>query len=372
MATSVRGGLLAALVAVLAASPAAASFQAADLIYIPAVAQTSGSGAAVWRTDLSITNVDEEPIDVAMVYLPSGLASNAGFFADRTYWLGGREDDGFGFIDESLADIPPNGTVVLRDIVGEYWVDQAGLNGLGGMVIFAYEADTLEDDGTRVNRNAVANARIYNDTSLWEPDPDGHGFIEADASFGQGMPGVPWYNVADAGAVSDERDLSFMVLVGGEENDRYRYNVGLLNVSDPQTQITVALQAFQPDGEPYLNDAGDPLVAIQTVPILAHLQWFRAFSTLWGVEDVEGSMIKVSILGWTSTSPDPVVGMVVYGSLIDQSVNDPTTIMGAFAYPYDIDCIWSDGGGGGATPKALSARRPLDIAPRWSVDSRSD
>jgi len=364
MTTPVRGVLLTAAAILLVTAPALASFQAADLIYIPAAAQTAGTGAAVWATDLYITNVDQVAIDVAMVYLPSGLTSNGGYFVDRTFWLGGREEDGFGFINEALADIPPNGTVVLRDVVGEYWVDQAGLNGLGGMVIFAYEADTLEDDGTRVFRNAIANARIYNDTLLWEPDPDGHGFTEEPASFGQSMPGVPWYNVADPAAISDERDLTYMVLTGGEETDRYRYNVGLFNVSDPQTQITVALEAFQANGEPYVDDEGNPLIALQTVPVLAQLQWFRAFSTLWGLDEVESAIIKISFVAWQSSSPDPVPGFIAYGSMIDNSVNDPTTIMGAFGEPYDVECVWPGGGGTPAAPTGRVGRRPMDVAPR--------
>lgn len=364
MTTPVRGVLVVALMALLTAPPALASFQAADLIYIPVVAQTAGAGAAVWRTDLFITNVDDAPIDVAMVYLPSGLASNAGYLSDRTLWLGGREADGFGFVNEALADIPPNGTVVLRDVVGEYWVDQAGLSGLGGMVVFAYEADTLEDDGTRVYRNAIANARIYNDTSLWRPNPDGHGFVERPASFGQEVPGVPWYNVADPAAVSDERDLTYMVLTGGEESDLYRYNVGVLNVSDPQTQITVALEAFQANGEPFVDDDGNARIAIQTVPPLAHLQWFRVFSTLWDIDEVESAIIKISFVAWSSTAPEPVPGFVAYGSMVDNSVNDPTTVMGAFGDSYDVQCVWPDGGGTPAAPIGSPSRRPLDIAPR--------
>ena len=363
MSTPLRG-VLATVAALLVVAPAMASFQAADLIYIPAAAQTTGSGTSHWKTDLYITNVDEVAIDVAMVYLPSGLVSNASYFVDRTYWLGGREEDGFGFVNEVLAGIPPNGTVVLRDLIGEYWVDQAGLNGMGAMVVFAYEADTLEDDGTRVYRNAIANARVYNDTTRWERDPDGHNFTEEPVSYGQQMPGVAWYNLADPAAVGDDFDYTFMILVGGEETARFRYNLGVLNASDPQTQITITIQAFQANGEPYLDDEGNELITLQVVPIGAHLQWYRVFSTLWDLEEVEMAMIKVSFVGWTSTAPEPIPAFITYGSLIDESSDDPTTILGSFAYPYDIECMWDGGGTTASAKTGRISRRPVEISPR--------
>ncbi len=109
---------------------------------------------------------------------------------------------------------------------------------------------------------------------------------------------------------------------------------------------------------------GEPLIALQTVPILAHLQWYRVFSTLWDLEEVEAAMIKVSFVAWSSTAPDPIPALITYGSLIDEVSDDPTTVMGAFADPYDIDCMWN-GGGTPVTPKpGRISRRPAEIAPR--------
>ena len=118
----IRKGLLSALVVVLStgAVPAAAQFLAADLIYLPAVTHTNGEDESRWRSDVFLTNVEEDvDIDIAMVYLPTGLASNTEAFSDRSTWLGGRDSDEFGFVNTELADIPPGGTVVLRDLVGD-------------------------------------------------------------------------------------------------------------------------------------------------------------------------------------------------------------------------------------------------------------
>jgi len=365
MLTPSKGvGILLAVLAV--AAPAGASWQASELIYIPAVAQIEGAGASEWMTDLYISNVDDVNIDVAMVYLPSGLVDNGWRFADRSTWLGCCEDQGFGWVNEELADIPPNGTVTLRSVVGEYWLEDAGINGFGAMVIFAYESGTLEDDGSRVDALAVANARIYNDTLMWSPDPDSHGFTEEETSFGQIMPGVPWYNMADAGAVSEERDFSYMILTGAEQTDDYRFNLGIVNASDPQTTITVSFQAFQPNGDPYLDEDGDPLIALQIVPPAAHLQFFRIFSTFWGIDEAPPSMIKVAFVAWASSSPDPIPLFVTYGSLVDSRSNDPSTVMGSFAYPFDVDCMFpSDTGGEGVVAAPLrQTSHPVQMPPR--------
>jgi hypothetical protein len=342
-------------------SPVLAGFFAADLIYIPVVAHSEGLNGSLWRSDLYITNVDEVPIDVMMVYLPSVLQSNAGFFQDRSFWLGGREADGFGFIDEQLADIPPNGTVILEDIVGEYWVEQIGTAGLGGMIVFAYEADTLEDDGSRVFRNAVVMTRSYTDTTLYEPDPDNEGeFLEVAATFGQGVPGVPWYNMADPAAVSEDGDFSFFVLVGGTETADFRYNVGILNGSDVQTLISVAIQPFQPNGDPFLDELENEINTVVTLPALAHIQFTQILSSVFGFSEVEGILLKVSFVGWQSTSTDPIPAMIGYGSVGDNRSNDAWTVLPSFGFPYDVECVW---------PNAKS-RAGVDDNPRFTVTAR--
>jgi hypothetical protein len=348
-----------AVLALALAGPVFAGFGASDLVYIPVVSHNSGASGSDWVTDLYVTNPEEVAIDVAIAYLPSGQFSNASVFTSRDTWLGGREDDGFGLIDESLADIPPNGEVVIRDIVGEYWTDILGLNGNGSLVIFAYEADTLEPSNERVLRNVIANARIYNDTKIWIEDEDNPGeFIEKAAEYGQTMPGVPWYNLADSGAVSDTYDFSYERLTGAEEGSGLRFNVGMINASDPLTSISVTLQPFQANGEPFLDDEDNEIFSVITMPPLSHIQYYRPFTSEWDIDEVEGAVVKVTIAAWSSTAADPVVMMTSYGSVIHNRTNDPSTVLPSFDYPYDVDCMW---GGDGETKTARSARRPVEI-----------
>ena len=352
----------AVLLALLATGPVLAGFGASDLIYIPVASHSPGAVGSLWKTDLYITNVDDVDIDVAIAYLPSGLANNSFVFASRDTWLGGREADEFGLINEELAGIPPNGTVVLRDIVGEYWVSILGANGNGALVINAYEADTLEPDGTRVYKNAIANARIYNDATIWIEDPDNPGdFLEVPGEYGQTMPGVPWYNFADGGAVSDTYDFSYEELTGGEEGGGLRYNIGVVNASDPLTSLTVRFQPYQPNGEPYLNDDEEEISTILNMPPASQVQLFRPFSEDWGLEDVEGASVQVVIVAWASQAAEPIPMMSSYGLIVHNTTNDPSTVLPFFAYPYNIECQWGTGGGEGVGKNISGIRRPVEI-----------
>lgn len=369
-----RGVLLTGLL-LLTAAHATAGFQAADLIYINPVANIAGSEGSIWKTDLFIHNADTVAIDVAMVYLPTGTGGNANAFVDRTQWLGGRVEDDFGHINEELADIPPGGTVTLVHILGEYWQEILPLQGTGAIVLFAYEADTLEDDGTRVFRNAIVNARIYNTATIVVPDPENEegedNTIEQEATYGQTVPGTPWYALADPGLFQTETGTwSYHLLVGGVENETYRYNVGVLNASDSQTVLTIAIQPLQPNGEPYLNeDQSEKVELVQLAP-LAHLQFNRILQTL-GIAGDAPSTIKVSHVSWSSGGADPKPALTSYGSFVDNRSNDPTSVLPSFAYPFDVDCIFlgpeeeskrSEPATYGSRIGRVS-RRPLEVAP---------
>lgn len=367
----IKKGLLAALVFVVfvAAVPAAAQFLAADLIYLPAVARTNGEGDSRWRSDVFITNVEEDvSIDVALVYLPSGGLSNTSVFQDREFWLGGREGDGFGFLNPDLADIPPGGTVVLRDPVGEYWGTLDGVAQAGALVVFAYEAGSLEEDGTRVFRNAIVNSRAYTPSNFYVEDPDNEGeFLPVRGTYGMTLPGVAWYNLADPSALSEERNFTFLLLTGAKDDPDYRYNVGIVNASDPLTTITIRIQPFQGDGEPFLDDNDNQVSRTVTLQPASHVQYNDIFNSLLGLGHTpDDTILKISFLQWSTGSGSPVVGMTVYGTMIDNRTQDPTSILPAFGYPYDVECQWPPTGekntGGGSYPRV--GRRPVEIPTR--------
>ncbi len=366
----IRRGLLSALVFVFAlgAGRASAQFLASDLIYLSAVTHTNGENESNWRSDVFITNVDDVDIDVAIVYFPTGATNNTGVFEDRELWLGGREADGFGYINTELANIPPNGTVVLRNPVAEYWGTVDGVRQTGALAIFAYEANTLEDDGTRVFKNAIVNSRVYTPFDFYQEDPDNEGeFLPVRGTYGMTLPGTPWYNLADPSAVGENGTFSFLLLTGAKDDPQFRYNVGIVNASDPLTTITYAIQPIQGNGEPYLNDDGAPIIRVLTLPPAGHIQYNDIFNSQLGLGHTpDDTILKIGFVGWTSGSSEPVVGMTVYGTMIDNRTQDPTSILPTFGYPYNVECQWpSDDAKStpeGSFPRVT--RRPIEIPSR--------
>ncbi len=358
-----------AIAVLTAAIPAGAQFLAADLLYVPGVAHTDGEEGSQWRSDLYITNVEEEAdVDIAIVYIRTGLVSNSQEFVDRSTWVGGTDGEGFGQVEPALANIPPGGTVVLEDPIGTFWPNEQGTANYGALVIFAYESGTLEDDGTRVYGNVIVNSRVYTPKTFYEPDPDNEGeFLEVKGTYGQTLPGVPWYNLADPSAVSDEGDFSFQILSGAQANDDFRYNVGILNASDPLTTITLVIQPFQGDGEPFRDANDNPIVRSLVMPPMSHVQYNNVMDNLFGLDDVPAdTTIDISFVSWSSANSMPVVGMTVYGTMIDNQTNDSTAILPAFAFPYDIECQWPSSGASKTSTGGIRRvwDRPLEIPPR--------
>ncbi len=351
------------------AAPAGAQFLAADLLYIPGVAHTDGEGSSRWRSDVFITNVEQEAnVDVAIVYLKTGLVSNAQEFVDRSTWLGATEGDGFGTVNPALANIPPGGTVVLEDPIGAYWPNEQGTANYGALVIFAYESGSLESDGTRVYKNVIANSRVYTPKTFYEADSNNEGaFLEVTGTYGQTLPGVPWYNLADPSAVSDQGNFSFQILSGAAANTDFRYNVGILNASDPLTTITLLIQPFHGDGEPF-RDANDNVILYPvSMPPMSQVQYNNVLSSLFSLDDVPNdTTIEITFVSWASANSQPVVGMTVYGTMIDNRTDDPTAILPAFAFPYDIECQWPSSGGTKTAVGGIRrvSERPLEIPPR--------
>jgi len=193
-------------------------------------------------------------------------------------------------------------------------------------------------------------------------------FLEETGTFGQNLPGVPWYNLADPSAVGENGDFSFQLLTGGGEDEDFRYNVGVLNASDPLSTITIVLQPFQGNGEPFLDENENEISRIVIMPPLAQNQYNSVMSTLFGIDEAPNDVtIDVSVVAWASGSAEPIIGLTAYGNLIDNHTNDPTAILPAFAFPYNVGCQWPPSGDetkGKSVGVPRVNRRPVGIPAR--------
>jgi hypothetical protein len=210
---------------------------------------------------------------------------------------------------------------------------------------------------------------VYTPFTFFLPDPENEGeFTEERGTFGQTLPGVAWYNLADPSAISENGDFSFLILSGAGEDKKFRYNVGVLNASDPLSTITIVLQPFQGDGEPFLDENDNEIRRTVTMPPLAQVQYNNVMSSLFGIDDAPNDItIDVTVAAWASGSADPIIGMTTYGNMIDNRTNDPTAILPLFGFSYNIDCQWpssDDENGGKSAGVRRVNRRPVEIPAR--------
>jgi len=345
--------ICAGVLATVVASTAGAIFRAADLVVVPIVAATAGLESSNWKSDVEIRNVDEVPIDVEIVLLPSGGASNASWYVNFANHLGGREEDGFQKIDERLKDIPPGGVVTLEDVVNENW----GEFFKGALVIWAYEAGTFSttDPPGGMPRKIVVTSRTY---TLSEQDPEEEGGDPIPFTVGQSVPGLPWYYYLDPSQA--DKGLNRVTFTGIREDADFRTNIGLLNFSDPLTTIEVELILRDADGE-VLKDIGTVL------NYLSHRQYDQAVRNLFqlSTEDypaVKDATLEVIVKGWLSSAQNAVPGLMVYVSRVDNHTNDPVYLEQSFDMELPWDCVFN--GNCGAAAASLSSggwtrRRPL-------------
>jgi hypothetical protein len=336
--------------AVIAGVPAQAMFRASDLVFVPVAASTVGLAGSNWHTDLEIRNVDTVPIDVAIIFMPSGGASNYAWYSLISNHLGGRTEDGFGYIDDKLKDIAPGHTVYLQDVIGANW----GTNRKGGLAIFGLQAGTFSTTTPPggVPAKIVVTSRTYSLDTNSDNQP---------LTTGQGIPGLPWYDFIDPSQKS--KGLDHVTFTGIEEDDNFRTNVGLLNVSDPLTQVEVQLELFDQDG----NSLKSVAILMNS---LAHIQYDQAVRSLFGLSTTDvptltNATLTVSVVVWQSTAQNAIPGLMAYVSRVDNRTNDSVYLEQTFDTELPWDCVFNGNNCASASMISRAAlvphRRPLSL-----------
>lgn len=180
-------------------------------LLIPIAGRTAGAFGSQWRTDLVITNLEIDPVNVHISFYESATKSS---FTSKV--------------------VPGNGTLVLEDVIRTTMATESGL----GML--RVNAGTT---GARV----VARAYVHNRGT-------------AAGEFGQGVPAVP------VDALSQDHVLSGIVAGSGR-----RTNIGVANPWP--TEVDVVLTLHDRNGEILAQDARTvaPLAIWQINDVFASL-----------------------------------------------------------------------------------------------------
>jgi hypothetical protein len=328
--------------ATLVCSGAFAMFRVASMVVIPTAASTSGLYGSNWHTDLEIMNVDTVDVDVQIVMLKCCGVSNVVAYENIANSLGGRDSEGFGKVDAQLAGIKPGQAVYLNDVVQYGW----GSDVKGSLLVFGYEAGTLTTTKPPGGnpKLIMVNARTYSLGTDASNNP---------TTFGTQVPGLPWYDYIDPAQTSKGYDHA--TFTGLTQNDQFRTAVGLINVSDELTTLTIGLS---------LNAADGTKLAGEIIPLgpLAMVQYDNAIVSLFGqaqADNITGATMTISVISYTTGALNPAPALMAYVTRMDNTTNDPVYIEQAYTKELPWDCVYNGNCSTTATALGVGTRQPF-------------
>jgi len=281
------------------ALPALANnFRVADVVYLPTVGKIS-----VFNTDVFLSNPNSERVSVSVAFAPTDTADNSGVIAAA----------------RTLAVLEPGERREIASPMAIFGLD----NALGQMIFFGCregmpECDCVDHPADC--RGISVEARIYSTSTSC---PNG----AAACTTGQLFSGLPWYSYAARGSASGYERV---FIAGIRQSGGFRTNIGLINASQfSSTELTLTL--FDAHGVPI----GAPRAI--TLGPLGHLQrkigqliaeGASFEGTAWAL--VEQTGVTPTAAAAANGCADGCPGFFAYGSLLDNSTNDPTTLEAQF------------------------------------------
>ena len=309
---------VAVLLTLVATGAMASNFRVADQVYLPAAGHFTGSRGETWVTDVWLANPSStDAIDVSVIY-SSGVTGSIQNFA-KVFTLAANEHRE---VPDFMSTSQASGGLGLA----------AGSN--GQLIFNGCKAGgncdiTTCPNGTTTGvcpdfRNLSVEGRIYAIPS---------GGNSTSPTYGQGFPGIPWYNYVSTNAAAVGLDKVFIsglrnTGAGFGSNGTYRTNIGLVNASQySTTQLLVKL--FDKTGtqiDSFTSDTLGPLGLKQ----YSVAQMFTKFPTAATSTGAYVTVEQISVLPTSSAAGagcnDGCPSFLAYGSLIDNGSDDPTTL----------------------------------------------
>lgn len=346
MFVSRKAALTMVLLVAAATSGMAANFRAGDLIYVPNVARLAGANNSFFKTDLFISNVSSESVEVGIAFAPSGVTDNSNVLVgsnvkEITLAAGERRE--------------------IIDVLGSMFGVTDAQSASGQLIFFGCRVGTDCANAATDLRPITVTSRTYTvqGSTTCTFDPNTTPCYLPNSTFGVTVPGTPWYMTPSRDFAADGMDTVFIAgirhsLTAGQG---FRTNLAVVNTSVDH-QMTLRIRAFRQ------NSPNSPIGSTDiSLGPLEHRQrsmfgasgniWFNT-STLGGsdfVGFVTVEQIATSVVpGGINSTP----GYLAWASMIDNKTNDPTYLEPQFAKDFNAEineCVLL------AKPVTRSARR---------------
>ncbi len=330
-----QAGVAAALI-LIATGALASNFRVADQVYVP-VSGHIGNSSATFISDVWVSNLSaSDAVDVSVIYTPAGQSVSPQYF-------------------DKVITLQPNERKEFSDFFSSGLGQNTTTTSFFGSLIFnackagADCVNTQDANGVSPNyRNISVFSRIYS-------IPPGHSSPAGQPTNGQSVPGIPWYNFVSSRQAST--GLA-QVFISGIRNTgasgqvgTYRTNIGLMNASQYST-TTIVVKLYngatrQQIGSDYTITLG-PLGFAQ--PGIGAM--FSAFApgptSTNAYVTVEQTANTPTNDAPTTCLPDGCPGFLAFGSVLDNSTQDATTLESVYEQALTsaaLDVIYGSGSG---------------------------
>jgi hypothetical protein len=334
-------GVAAALI-LIAAGAMASNFRGADQVYVPAAGHVT-AGPTTFISDVWVSNLSAvDSVSVSIIYTPLGQTPTPQYF-DNQFTLRPLE----------------------RKEIIDFFPTLLGVQSAFGSLIFNGCKANSDCIGTQDANGVSPNFRDIAVFSRIYSIPASSTLAQNPPTNGQDMPGIPWYNFISSRQSSNGLGEVFITGLRNTGTSgtagTYRGNIGLFNASQYST-TTIRAKLWngssptQQIGSDYTVTLG-PLGFVQ--PSVG--QMFPAYapgptSTNAFVTISQEANVPTNDAPSTCL-PDGCPGFLVYGSVLDNSTQDATTLEAVYEKALSGDALNVIYGSG--TPRVSNIRRAV-------------
>ena len=323
---------VAAVLILCAFGASASNFRGADQVYIPAAAHAGGS-SGTFISDVYISNLSEEDVDVSVIYQPIGLGGGAGIEFKNVIPLRGYERKEF-------LDFFPT-VLQLQTGFGQLIFNGCKKNENCG-------AATQDPDGISPHfRPITVQSRIYQ-----VPNPEAGLPAPELRKTGQLLAGIPWYHFVSSLQSTAGLDKVFLTGITqtgtAGQAGTFRANIGAVNASQ-FSSTSIKLTLYQNTMQP-ADKKAEKIINLGPLG-----SFINGFTDLFGTS-FTGSNFFVVVEQFnnvpTGDAPASCVqgcpAFLAFGSVLDNASGDASTIESQYLKelgPEAIIAIYPNGSG---------------------------